>query len=190
MKKLNKKGFFLSESLIVGAVVTAVVTLLYLSIMGILNNYSKREYYNNVSTLYTADNIRSLMYDKGIGYFIEKLGSQRYYLVNCGDFQDSTSLGEEELCEYIFNFGTREQEIGDVVVDKVIFTNYDVTQIKGYSDEVAILEGTTTDYISTIPIVRDTNDYRIIVILKERPNNGNSNSSSKYWYTTLKIEGE
>lgn len=185
MRKINNKGFFLSETLIVATVVTAVVTLLYVTVIGLLNNYNKRLYYNNVSSLYAADNIRTLMYNKGIDYFKGKLGPNKYYLVTCGDFADATYPGEEELCNYVFNYGDTGNEIGNIVIDKVIFTKYDITPLRGFSDSV-ITEGTTTDYINTIPIVTDTNDYRIIVILKER---NIETSKSKYWYTTLKVIG-
>lgn len=193
MKKLNKKGFFLSEALIVGVVVTAVITVLYVGIINILNSYNKRAYYNNVSSLYTLDNIRSLMYDKGISYFVEKLGSDRYYLVTCDDFANPTSPGIEELCKYVYNFGSNEQPVGSTVVDKVLFTRYDISNLKGFSDDV-ITEGTTTDYIDALPIVADTNDYRLILILKERPDGTTPEAkldlTSKHWYTTLKVVGE
>ncbi len=185
MRKINNRGFFLSETLIVATVVTAVVTLLYITVLGLLNNYNKRSYYNNVSSLYAADNIRTLMYNKGIDYFKSRLGSNKYYSVTCSDFIDPSYPGEEELCNYVFNYGEVNNEIGNVVIDKVIFTNYDITALRGFSDSV-ITEGTTTDYISTIPIVTNTSYYRIIVILKER---NIENSKSKYWYTTLKVIG-
>lgn len=185
MRKINNRGFFLSETLIVATVVTAVVTLLYVTVIGILNNYNKRSYYNNVSSLYAADNIRTLMYNKGIDYFKEKLGVNKYYSVTCNDFSDPTYPGEEELCNYVFNYGQVNNEIGSIIIDRVIFTNYDITPLRGFSDSV-ITEGTTTDYISTIPIVTNTGDYRIIVILKER---NMDSSSSRYWYTTLKVIG-
>lgn len=184
MKKMNNEGFFLSETLIVATVVTAVVTLLYITIIGLLNSYSKRTYYNNVNSLYAADNVRTLMYEKGIDYFIEKLGTNKYYSVTCNDFADATYPGEEELCNYVYNYGQKGNEIGSIVIDKVIFTKYDITPLKGYSDTTTIIEGTTTDYINTIPIVTGTNDYRIILILKQR---GIEQKKSKYWYTTLKV---
>lgn len=206
MRKMDNKGFFLSETLIVATVVTAVVTLLYVTIIGLLNNYSKRSYYNNVSSLYAADNIRTLMYNKGISYFVDKLDENKYYLVTCDDFKDATYPGEEELCKYVFNYGEkdivekdengnpkkdkegnliiRDNNIGSIIIDKVIFTKYDITALKGFSDSI-ITEGTTTDYINTIPIVEGTSDYRIIVVLKDREESKNR----KYWYTTLKVIG-
>lgn len=183
MKKLNTKGFFLSETIIVATVVTAVVTMLYATVIGLLGNYNKRSYYNSVSSLYAADNIRTLMYSKGIDYFVDKMGSNKYYSVTCADFADAASPGTEELCNFIYNYGTTENYVGTEVIDKVIFTKYDITPLKGFEDSV-IKEGTTTDYIDTIPVVTGTEDYRIILILKERDID---EAKSKYWYTTLKV---
>ena len=54
MKKLNKKGFVLAETLIVTVFVMTIFTLLYVNFFPLLGEYAKREFYDDIDSKYDA----------------------------------------------------------------------------------------------------------------------------------------
>ena len=61
MKKNNKKGFMLAETLIVSTFIVGVLLFIYIQLRNINNNYSKALAYNDVTAIYSANNIRNFL---------------------------------------------------------------------------------------------------------------------------------
>ena len=58
MKKLNNKGFLLSETLITTCIIATLATSLYIYISKLIDNYEKRDNYDNVVDVYKVNNYK------------------------------------------------------------------------------------------------------------------------------------
>lgn len=59
MKKLNQNGFLLAETLITSCVIAILATSLYVYVSKIINNYEKRDNYDNIVDIYKLNNLVS-----------------------------------------------------------------------------------------------------------------------------------
>lgn len=65
MKKLNRKGFVLMETLIVSVFVMALFTVLYTDLFPLLGEYHRRENYDDIDSKYAAHWVRKMVLEKG-----------------------------------------------------------------------------------------------------------------------------
>lgn len=65
MKKINNKGFLLTELLVTATLVSTVLIFLYAQFYNVKRSYENSFKYNNVNDLYALDNVRSFLIDDG-----------------------------------------------------------------------------------------------------------------------------
>ena len=85
-----------------------------------VKTYAMTVYYNNVSSLYAADNITTLMYNKGISYFVDKLGEniKLYSPENCF-FKHYLTTKNNNMTYGVINVEDRTVTFMGVPIDRV-----------------------------------------------------------------------
>lgn len=162
MSKSNNKGFTLLEVLIVSVVILSTLIFMYTQFLNINNSYKRSFTYDNVPSLYMAEEIGLyILNSTGIDSLKEQLSNKNYISIKNG-YTGCTSL--------FYDLVT------DANIEELLFTKENVTNLK--TD--GTIDNNFKKYISKI---NDTgNGYRIIL----KFNNG-SNDSKIYSYATIKI---
>jgi len=87
MQKLNKKGFLLSEALIVATIILTTITLLFIEYSKIYVNYRTRLRWNDVDAALVTASFQNFISDETRGRIIvEAVGNNTKYVLNCNAF--------------------------------------------------------------------------------------------------------
>ena len=96
MKKNNKKGFVLAETIAVSTVVLTSLVIIYTQFISISNSYSRSFRYNNVNNLYLVNNVKAYIATDGLEKLINSLNENNYSYI------DITSCDSQYFTEYIY----------------------------------------------------------------------------------------
>ncbi len=146
----NKKGFVLTETLMVAVFIIGIFTFLYTSILPLVGTYDdkvKRE--NDIDIVYKLHNLRNMLYK-----YIkpETITNIDYKVLSCSDFTDTG------YCETLMNY--LELKDYDFIYTKSIKNNYSILvnnneDMKDYlkkyqdsNDEVLLLHDKTNHTIA------------------------------------------
>ena len=110
MKKLNRKGFILAETLVVSVFLMVMFTMIYSNFFPIIGEYEKRENYDDVDGKYTAYWIKKMI--ESDGYNLDSVsasGRRRIIMMNkwgyirfeCSDV--SVENNQQEVCKNLVN---------------------------------------------------------------------------------------
>lgn len=147
MKKSNKKGFVLAETIAVSVVVMTSLVLIYTQFMYLSKSYARTFTYNSVNNLYLANNIKKYINSDGLSNLINGLENSNYI--------DITSCSTDYFTEYIYC----ETLIDSLEVKQVIFTKANLDDLKTNIDGLSEKMKQFINYIN----YKNTNNYRIIV---------------------------
>lgn len=126
MKILNKKGFFLVETVVVSAFVAGVLIFLFVQINTINRNYQRSFKYNTVNSLYGLNDIKEFLEENAIGGLTGLKSytnsSTTYYLdlTTC----PPTYVGNITYCQSLFN---------ELRVTRVIMVKEDMTSLYNFT---------------------------------------------------------
>lgn len=154
---LNKKGFFLSELIIVTALITLVVVGLFTQVNSVFNSYKNTFNYNTSSGLYGALNVSILLKQSGIinnnlGNLSTMVIDKRYI-----DLSD---------CSFAYNSSYCDNLKTSLKIKKMIFTQYDVTtlQLFDYNNDFNYNE---KHFITKLTKLPESTDYRLIIFYED-----------------------
>ncbi len=147
MKKQNKKGFVLVETIIISVVVTTALLLIYIQLMTINSSFKKHFSYDNVDKLYLTENIVDYIKTNDMAIF--QNNSQPYVnITSC----DNTYFEDYAYCRTLFS------ALG---VENIIFTTNNITTLKQNVNTYDFSEK-LKEYIKILSISNESG-YRIIV---------------------------
>lgn len=158
MKKMNKRGFFLVETIVVVTIAATVLVILYTQINSFFSNYNRTSKYNTVDAVHAVHNIKLTIVENYTPNLITDLDTS-------GPIFDITSYDFDADNYY-------DTLIDKLNIDKVYFTPYDINDvIDNY--ETYDINASLLDFLKT-QRVNDTKEdtYRIIIML----NNGHYGS--------------
>lgn len=145
MKKMNKKGFMLTETLIVATMLISVLLILYIQFKNVNRSFTASFSYNTVGSSYNLYNAKKYIEASNFSLIVEKLKVEDYIdLTTCpGMYFTST-----DYCETLF------LKLG---VKKLIMTNENLTNLIEDND----LDAGMNEYLKKIKYDRK-DGYRII----------------------------
>ena len=149
MKKMNNRGFMLSETLIVATFLVTTLLFLYIQFNKVTKTHDTSFKYNTVNGLYSTNNIIDYIKTDG-------LENLKIELLKEGiEFVDITSchtdyFKEKDYCSVL---------IESLNIKTVIFTNENLTTLKSINTG---LKQTIIDFIDYIKF-EETDGYRVIV---------------------------
>lgn len=149
MKKMNNKGFMLTEVLIVATFLVTTLLFIYIQFNNITRTYENSFKYNTVNGLYNAKNISNYISNDGIENLKTGLSQDDIEFINITDCS-STYFTETEYCSILMNASN---------VKTILFTNENLETLRNATTD---LEQTLTDFINYINY-EGTNEYRIII---------------------------
>lgn len=147
MKKNDKKGFVLAETIAVSVVVMTCLVIVYTQFMYLNKSYSRTFTYNSVNNLYLANNIKNFISNDGLNNLTNLLVDSNYV--------DITSCPSDYFTEYIY-CRTLMDNLG---VKQVIFTKANLDDLKINMNGLSEKMKQFINYIN----YKNTNNYRIIV---------------------------
>lgn len=119
MKKINRKGFMLTELLVTSTLVCTVLIFLYSQFFSVKKSYENSFKYNTVNGLYALSNIRSFLVDSDIYILKQNLLLNSY--VNLMDLESNKTFLKDE--EYFDTLITK------LNVKNIIFTKEDLSDL-------------------------------------------------------------
>ena len=143
--KINKKGFILTETLIVSSIVVFTLIILYTQFRKLNTNYNTGYSYNQTSDIYLLGNIKKFFKQDGLIY--ENFEGDYIDITEC----NSTNYNNTEMCNYL---------IEDAGISKLIYSKISVTKLKKDLNELNYNAG-LVKYISTIDSAY-SDGYRLI----------------------------
>lgn len=149
MKKRN--GFFTAELLVTTTVLSVLLIVVYSQISNALSTYNKNKHFNTTESMYATSNIRSFIKQNELSALKDTVNSVVYV-----DLTDCSFTTNYDYCRALFD---------ELDVKKVIFTKYNVTNLKKF-DYTNDFDSSLKSYIANMTII-DNNDYRIIVELND-----------------------
>lgn len=151
----NKKGFVITEVLIISTVVMGLLIFMYAQFKNINRNYQYSFKYDTVQSMYLTNNIVNYINDGSYDLLVENLNNSGIgYLdiTSCSVYDFTTS----NYCQILFEKSNVEQ---------ILFTKEDLIELK---TNMYNLEESMKEYIKNIKTSNLQNDYRIIVKYKDQ----------------------
>lgn len=160
MTKLDNKGFFLAETIVVIGIVATVLVVFYSQISTFYNNYERNAKYNTVESIHAAHNIEIYIKQSNTATFLNSFVSANTPLY--------------DITNYTFDAtGYYSTLVSDLDIKTIYFTPYNIndviTNYANYDVNASFLDFLKTQHVSD----DKTNTYRVIVIM----NNGNYSST-------------
>lgn len=154
MAKLDNKGFFLAETIVVVGIVATVLALFYSQISVLYSNYTRNAKYNTVESIHAVHNVKTYV-------------SQNYNATLLTDLAAS-SMPLLDITNYAFDTsGYYSNLIGSLNVRKIYFSLYNINDlITNYA--TYDIDASFIDYLKTLKVKTEkANTYRLIIILND-----------------------
>ena len=144
MKKMNKKGFMLAETLIVTTFVASVLIFLFIQFSNLNNSYGKYFIYNTTEGLYSLNQVKIyIQSDSDFMDYIEEHVNQNSYL----NITDCSLFTNPDYCLRLFNL---------IEVDKV----YVLYNSSSYNS-INLDSKSVTEFVKSIN-TPGTDTYRLV----------------------------
>ena len=188
MKKLNKKGFILVETLIVTVFVVTMFIVIYQATMPILGDFEQYNKYEDIDAIYDANLYRQMIQKYGNDDYIKSQIDRNTYvdISNCNNTDVYTSGA---YCNLV------QEALGITSDDRILLTEYDISDFKNVAkandDFDSGVYSNFREYLNTIsntePFYTGTTGkigkYRLFLI----KNIKNSDNSKSRKYTNLGV---
>lgn len=149
MKKMNKKGFMLAETLIVSTFIMTILIFLYVQFRTVTDSYNTSFKYNNVNNIYAANNVRLFLMGENISRIKSDLSSVNYVdVTSC----PSTYITETSYCRKL---------LSDLRVRTALVVKDDLSNVKGHMNSQWSEE--LKDFINALKTDSEPNAIRLIV---------------------------
>lgn len=157
MKKLDSKGFLLTELLVTATLVSTVLIFLYTQFYTIKRSYDTSFKYNTVNGLYALSNVRSFLEENDIYILTQGLNTASYIDLKTGNLQTANTTYFNEL-------------MTGLNIKYLIFTNQNIDNLINQINNGTALNSDTNEYEDLKKFIKridfdnkDTsNNYRII----------------------------
>ena len=166
----NEKGYATVELLIVATCVLGIFSFLFSNFFPLMNEYEKKDDYNNLTALYAAHHLRKLyinaLESKDVG-----LDKKATLNINMGDnnYYKAYENGKNNICGFVLytDYKTCMDLIDEYDIEQVIITNYKLDNLKSTYPKTGLFY----NYIKYLPSDKKAYDgielYRIILKTKE-----------------------
>ena len=187
MKKLNSKGFVMTETLVVAVFIMGIFGIMYNNYYPLIGEYERREVFDDVDSKYGAFWIKRFIqhssYDLSAA---EKntINSNAYVLFSCNNINNDY---RKTMCNKLL----KELEVKDYNLQpKVYITKYNLESFKNYVEadtNYATFSGGFSDYVNFLPNYRvpSLNDaaYRVLIEFDR-----NKNGLNYTTYATIEVK--
>ena len=167
MKKLNSKGFVMTETLVVAVFIMGIFGIMYNNYYPLIGEYERREVFDDVDSKYGAFWIKRFIQHSSYNLSAAQkntINNNGYVLFSCNNINNDY---RKTMCNKLL----KELEVKDYNVQpKVYITKYNLETFKNNvaaDTNYATFSGGFSDYVNFLPLYRvpSLNDaeYRILV---------------------------
>ncbi len=186
MRKLNRSGFVLVETLVVSVFVMVILSIMYTNFYPLMGEYEKREVYDDIDGKYAAYWFKRIIQSDSFSFTAamnNAIANQKYYQFRCSDISD---LSSQNLCNSLitkFNVST------DGGTPHIYLITYNTEEFKSVveENEGEKFSGGLQDYMVFLPkyLIPSLNDasYRIVIEF-HRTKDGNDYLA----YSTIEVK--
>ena len=164
--KMNKRGFILSEVVIVASVISTILIFLYISLNRMANAYDTRNRYYDIDAMYIAMGINDILSREDfspaeIQYYTNLIDNNGYqYIEEYADFYSNTGYTLSEAYYVKSNMVSLEQLNTSLGSDKIYLKDY----IDYLKDGI--------QYLIIVEVQKEDDDDVYFYTLKEGDPNG------------------
>ncbi|MCI9233586.1 MAG: hypothetical protein HFH08_03185 [Bacilli bacterium] len=152
MKKLDNKGFMLTETLVVATFVIATLVFLYTQFRTVNRSYSTSFKYNNAEELYALGNMGDYLKLNGmnvVGSVVTSSPEQYLDITSCS----GTFLSETDYCKALVN---------TLGIKQIIVTSENLDSLKSIMKSNSHIPEEMKDFISVIKYDKTGTNYRLV----------------------------
>ncbi len=175
MKTNRQNGFLLVETLIVTVFVMTLFLFIYRNVVPLIGEYTRRENYDDIDSVYAASLIRNLILSDGnYDSLVAGIDNEHPYK----DISDCNLYQQKNLCNALkeqLNITQVIDENNNVVDGKIYLSRYELTRLKRQVSEGTIFNNNTErgirEYISYLPNYTSKDlviGYRVIIVRNTR----------------------
>ena len=187
MKKLNNKGFVMTETLVVAVFIMGIFGIMYNNYYPLIGEYERREVFDDVDSKYGAFWIKRFIQHSSYDLSLDMrnaINNNGYTMFSCGNI---TNDYRETMCNKL----VKELEVKDYLSQpKIYITKYNLETFKNYvkaDTDYATFSGGFSDYVNFLPIykVPSLNDaaYRVLIEFERNKNGVNFTT-----YSTIEVK--
>ena len=187
MKKLNSKGFVMTETLVVAVFIMGIFGIMYNNYYPLIGEYERREVFDDVDSKYGAFWIKRFIQHSSYDLSAAQkntINSNGYVLFSCNNINNDY---RKTMCNKLL----KELEVKDYNLQpKVYITKYNLESFKNYVEadtNYATFSGGFSDYVNFLPIYRvpSLNDaaYRVLIEFDR-----NKNGLNYTTYATIEVK--
>lgn len=187
MKKLNSKGFVMTETLVVAVFIMGIFGIMYNNYYPLIGEYERREVFDDVDSKYGAFWIKRFIQHSSYDLSAAQkntINTNGYVLFSCNNINNDY---RKTMCNKLL----KELEVKDYNVQpKVYITKYNLESFKNYvaaDTNYATFSGGFSDYVNFLPIYRvpSLNDaaYRVLIEFDR-----NKNGLNYTTYATIEVK--
>ena len=188
MKKLNNKGFVMTETLVVAVFILGIFGIMYNNYYPLIGEYERREVFDDVDSKYGAFWVKRFIQHDSYQFDVDmrnSINTNGYTMFSCEHI--TTDDYRKTMCLKL----VRELEIKDYSSQpKVYITKYNLETFKNYvkaDTEYATFSGGFADYVNFLPIYKVgslNNAFYRVLIEFERSKNGVEYTT----YSTIEVK--
>lgn len=187
MKKLNSKGFVMTETLVVAVFIMGIFGIMYNNYYPLIGEYERREVFDDVDSKYGAFWIKRFIQHSSYKLSAAQkntINNNGYVLFSCSNINNDY---RKTMCNKLL----KELEVKDYNVQpKVYITKYNLESFKNYVEadtNYATFSGGFSDYVNFLPLYRvpSLNDaeYRVLIEFDR-----NKNGLNYTTYATIEVK--
>lgn len=187
MKKLNNKGFVMTETLVVAVFIMGIFGIMYNNYYPLIGEYERREVFDDVDSKYGAFWVKRFIQHSSYNLSLDMrnaINSNGYTMFSCDNI---TNDYRKTMCIKL----VRELEVKDHSSQpKIYITKYNLETFKNYvkaDTDYATFSGGFSDYVNFLPIykVPSLNDaaYRVLIEFERNKNGVNFTT-----YSTIEVK--
>ena len=187
MKKLNSKGFVMTETLVVAVFIMGIFGIMYNNYYPLIGEYERREVFDDVDSKYGAFWIKRFIQHSSYDLSAAQkntINSNGYVLFSCNNINNDY---RKTMCNKLL----KELEVKDYNLQpKVYITKYNLESFKNYVEadtNYATFSGGFSDYVNFLPMYRvpSLNDaaYRVLIEFER-----NKNGLNYTTYATIEVK--
>ena len=187
MKKLNSKGFVMTETLVVAVFIMGIFGIMYNNYYPLIGEYERREVFDDVDSKYGAFWIKRFIQHSSYDLSAAQkntINNNGYVLFSCNNINNDY---RKTMCNKLL----KELEVKDYNLQpKVYITKYNLESFKNYVEadtNYATFSGGFSDYVNFLPMYRvpSLNDaaYRVLIEFDR-----NKNGLNYTTYATIEVK--
>lgn len=191
MKKLNNKGFVMTETLVVAVFIMSIFAIMYNNYFPLIGEYERREVFDDIDGKYAAFWVkRFVQHDSFVvsSTMINSINTTGYTRISCGNIDPELDEYRQIMCDRLVDELEVDQSGG---YPHIYLTKYSLVDFKNRvknDENYTEFSGGLHDYVEFLPEYSKVDSlnfaqYRIIIEFNRKKNDTNY-----YAYSTIEVK--